>query len=167
MKIRNDFVTNSSSSSFLLAFKNKEDGLQQIARMVGQYGNDCILELLRDFDEATPIAKDELRMRYEDEYENDAWWELCSFGWRGDKTFCREWFEAHPGATDSEYEGSAEYAAEKQRLERKYFQEMMDAIGDREYIVELSYGDHWPVGSELEHHILPDQPFVAQIFNHH
>jgi len=160
-------VTNSSSSSFLLAFKSKEDGLEQIAKMVGQYGNDFILELLRDFDEANPIPKEELYMRYKDEFKSNARWELMVWSWGNRTTFQKQWFADHPGATDREYEESEEYAAEKQRLEKKYLQDMMDAVGDCEYLVELEYGDDWHIGSELEHNILPDQPFTARRFSHH
>ena len=58
MKVRQDFVTNSSSSSFILAFDSKEDGAEKISAMAKRYGSDYVMQLLHDFMEATPIQKE-------------------------------------------------------------------------------------------------------------
>lgn len=43
MKVRQDFVTNSSSSSFILAFDSKEDGAEKISAMAKRYGSDYVM----------------------------------------------------------------------------------------------------------------------------
>lgn len=171
MKIRNDFVTNSSSSSFILAFDNKEDGYKEIAAMTSRYGSDYVFTLLNDFDNEPAIPYDDLFKTVESDLESDAYTEIC-YGhgswWSNDKdTFKKRWEDAHPNAKYSDFYDSEEFKAEKERVIKRLFDELIEKIGSRHYLVELEYEDHSIIGSELEHEILPYCDFTIRRFSHH
>ena len=64
MKIRTGFVTNSSSSSFILAFKNMEDGVQEIIKEL-KFNKTALGQVLTDFIESDPINLDILKKLFE------------------------------------------------------------------------------------------------------
>lgn len=171
MKHRSDFVTNSSSSSFILAFDSKEDGCSKIAAMTKRYGSDYVCCLLQDFDSEVPIPRDELFQRVKDDLECQAIYhiEFGDGGWYSleKDTFQNRWQKAHPNAKYSDFYTSEEYLIEKNRLVKQYFDEMVACIGERGYIVSVEYEDHTDIGCELEHHILPECDFTVRRFSHH
>ena len=164
-------MTNSSSSSFILAFESKEDGENKISAMTRRYGSDYVTQLLNDFMEATPIQKEMFESLVMDEVRDDAEFLTdCGEGgwWSSDKpTFEKKWREEHPDSEYIDYFDSPERAAEVERHTKELLSKIKEDIGDKEYLVELEYEDHTDVGSELEHHILPEQEFTVRRFNHH
>lgn len=171
MKVRQDFVTNSSSSSFILAFDSKEDGAEKISAMAKRYGSDYVMQLLHDFMEATPIQKEMFESAVINDVRDDAEL-LTDYGegswWSSDKpTFQKRWREAHPNSEYIDYYDSAERELEVDRRTKEILSKIKEDIGDKEYMVELEYEDHTDVGSALEHDILPEQEFTVRRFNHH
>lgn len=171
MKIRTDFVTNSSSSSFILAFNDKNDGEEKIKNLSRRYGSDYVSRLLMDFSSESPIKKDDIPAAIERDIENQAEWFL-NFGddpwWsKEDNTFKNTWMENHPDASYMDYYNSEEYKNAVLDKKNEYMDCVMDKIGQNDYVVILEYEDHDDIGSELEHEILPECDFTVRGFSHH
>ena len=171
MKIRSDFVTNSSSSSFILAFKDKEDGRNQIIKKLS-YNPEALSEVLRDFNEAEPINFEKLIdsdgykgifANIEAEISEKL---LYKNGWEA-SYFRKEWEKNNPNKKNWDIYDSPEYKEKMKSLMDEEIKEFLEGIQDTPYVVELEYEDHYQIGSELEHDILPDCEFVYKIFNHH
>lgn len=168
MKIRTDFVTNSSSSSFILAFNNKEEGIETIAHLTHKFGSDYVDQLLTDFTDAEAITASEILGHCREEFEVDASYEVDSTPWRyGQETFRSEWMKSHPGASSEDFYNSEERRLKIAERVESYGKALLESIAGRAYLVEIKYSDRTPVGSALEHDILPDMDFTAWQFDHH
>lgn len=171
MKIRNDFVTNSSSSSFILAFKNKEEGISKISELLSEHDEQSVVELLKDFIETAPISPECFKNHVKDDVEDQAYYSMSigDGGWwsRSKPTFENLWMKNHPGATYKDYRESEEYKVELARRTNEVMDDLIKNVSERPYIVELEYGDHTGIGSMLEHEILPYCDFTVRRFSHH
>ena len=72
-----------------------------------------------------------------------------------------------PNSEYIDYYDSVERELEVDRRTKEILSKIKEDIGDKKYMVELEYEDHTDIGSELEHHILPEQEFTVRRFSHH
>ena len=152
MKYRNDFVTNSSSSSFIVSFKNKADMKEQFNKMVEKYpmyANIVFQDIdkhRKTYTEVLKYMKERLgwEARYHIRFEMPEY---------SDKKFDYAWFK------------SAEYKrVEKEYVERE-LEKFKNSVNHRGIFAEIAYSDH--DNSELEHYIMPKMPFTIKTFSNH
>ncbi len=171
MKIRIDFVTNSSSSSFILAFKSKEDATMAITESLKD--NPMALGyVLRDVIESEPLSEEQLQERLTEEAESYAYTKM-HFGdggwWSSRKpTFENEFLKKHPDYNSWTMREHPDYIAEKKRLMDIYVTDIKKKLDGKPYVVEVEYSDNdGSIFSELEHEVMPYVTGVVAVCNHH
>lgn len=167
MKIRRDYVTNSSSSSFILSFKD-EDSIYDTLKE--QFPKDIesgwsaseggyLPDLLNRISDEKRLTQEDIKEIIEDEERWSIRWEL------------REKYEREKGMSHLEaWEFFDSPEGEKLIKEEcgKITAEIMKKIGDDHVIVQVEYGD----GGEgedgvMEHKILPNLDCTIARFSHH
>lgn len=152
MKIRKGFVTNSSSSSFILGFTSEENIKKELeAENLKEYFDEVLEDVMR----ATKLTKDEILEGYSKEIYYDTLWDL-------------------------EYRLDVPYDKKFEIRETKEFQDKVNkAITDRvseleedmqgySVFVEISYSDNdGLMYSTLEHHIAPNMNCCLAVISHH
>lgn len=141
MKIRNGFVSNSSSSSFILVFDKKPETKEEFAEVMG----DCTTETswngnFLSKDMVVDIAWGDLQHAGE-ATEEDLKSELASYHYEWNTDF--NWWEA----TDEERDA---HDAEEKAKNQKHYDEFAEKNKGK-YMTILSYGDDCTVGSQMEH----------------
>lgn len=159
MKIRCDYVTNSSSSSFIVGFKSENDIDSQLKESMVKcdsiYKYD---EVLRDIKKhritkeyALEIFKDEVRWNVkfylEDSYEDKL----------GGYTNFEKWIEKEENKKEFD-------DAVNSKIDELY-KRFKEKIDDCEYLAEVEYCDH--TDGDLEHDIMPYLDCTIKRFSHH
>lgn len=150
MKVRKDFVTNSSSSSFILGFKSKED-MKNIADELPYYWAEAVRESVSSDVEYGVTTKEKAIELYQDCLWTSNW-----------KFYGKDYW----GLTKEERQ-SEEYKKFIQDKKDKLSEDLLNKLNEYEIISIVEYGDHTSFGSELEHNIMPYLDCTIESISHH
>lgn len=171
MKIRTDFVTNSSSSSFILAF-NSDDNLDQIIsdsvecfasldsiKEYKKYKQAIITALKSSL--STQVDVDKIDDIVREEYKYIAYYDVMKKYEREhryeDKVYTKSWKYAHSEQGKKEAENNIQKAIKRIKA----------AIEDKDLVYLVSFSDDDIIGQQLEYYILPHCEFTKGVYNHH
>lgn len=149
MKIRYGFVTNSSSSSFILNFKSKHQVMEELLKdgatrdMAAAINNRILLHGIK-------LSKKELEQQLRTGYTTEA--EYSAF------------FRSMRNG--GKWEDSSLTEEELAEVEAKVKADM-EKVKDGTFTVLLDVSDHDEEGSTLEHHVLPQAAALVTCFNNH
>lgn len=155
MKIRTDYVTNSSSSSFIVGFKDENSVEQELRKEI--YLGAKFDTVLNDI-KRNRITKEKAL----DEFKDEMYWDA--------RYVLRDEFERKLGWHD--YYGWIKNPDNKTKFETAvnkrldvWLEEFKQKIDGLDYLALVEYDDH--CNSDLEHNIMPSLECTIQRFSHH
>lgn len=152
MKIRTDFVTNSSSSSFIVNFKDKDALKEAYNSMCERYAESIADRVFSDIEEGKCTYSQAL----ESIKENLS----IKIKWR------LEDLPEHKYKPYTYFE-SPEFMKLVNKEVNKRLEQFKASTYHRGIFAEVSYSDHSEIGSFLENKVMPEMPFVKFVSNNH
>ena len=152
MKIRKGFVTNSSSSSFILGFTSEENIKKELeAENLKEYFD----EVLEDVTRGIKLTKNEVLEEYSEEIYYDTLWELEN---RLDVPYDKKF----------EIRETKEFQDKLNRAITDRVSELEEDMKGYSVFVEIDYSDNDGfMYSNLEHHIAPNMNCCLAVISHH
>lgn len=149
MKIRTDYVTNSSSSSFVLGFKNTDEIASVMNDLPYFWAEQVKEDVISDIEHGITTKEQAV-----EEYLHSLWIGIEFNG----KSYWR--------LTQEEIQ-SQEYQELVQNKKNELIEEFLKQLSPHAIISIVHYGDDDDLGSALEHDIMPYLDCTIQRISHH
>lgn len=159
MKVRSDFVTNSSSSSFILGFTSADNVENELKDGFPEWATKYFETVANDVCQTEQFDKEEVIKRIRDEMEYPAKWKV------------EDYYRRRTGCSYSEAFDYVETEKGQKEVD-SYIEEIVNntvsKMGNKSVFVEVSYSDNdGSYFSELEHEIMPSVESTIIRFSHH